>query len=249
MKLGGQHGYAMAVLLVGMSVAAIMLTAAMPTWKQMVRREKEAELIFRGQQYVRAIALFQRRSGPGTIPPNLDVLLDQRFLRKKYKDPITGDDFDILSPMQPAAGAPGGGAGGRGQPAVSGALAGLGSGGVARGAGGSVAAGVMGVVSKSKDTSIKLYNGRNRYNEWQFVYVPQVQAPAAGPGGRGVQGQPPAGIPGIGGGRGGRGQPAGPGGRGFQPGPGGRGGQPPVGYPQDGRGPFPQFPAAPDRGR
>jgi type II secretory pathway pseudopilin PulG len=241
----------MAVLLVGMSVAAVMLTVAMPVWKQMVRREKEAELIFRGQQYVRAIALFQRRSGPGTIPPNLDVLLDQRFLRKKYKDPITGDDFDILSPMQPAPGAPGGGAGGRGQPAVSGGSAALGRGGVARGADGSVAAGVMGVVSKSKDTSIKLYNGRNRYNEWQFVYVPQVQAPGpgAGPGGRGVQGQAPMGIPGIGGGRGGRGQPAGPGSRGSQPSPDGRRGQPPFGFPQDRGDPFPQFPVGPERRR
>jgi type II secretory pathway pseudopilin PulG len=236
----------MAVLLVGMSVAAVMLTVAMPVWKQMVRREKEAELIFRGQQYVRAIALFQRRSGPGTIPPSLDVLLDQRFLRKKYKDPITGDDFDILSPMQPAPGPQGAGSGGRGQAGVGGGPAGLGPS-ASRGSTGSVAGGVMGVVSKSKDTSIKLYNGRNRYNEWQFVYVPQVQTPAAGPGGRGVQGQTPTGIPGIGGGRGGRGQPAGPGGRGFQPEPGGRRGQPPFGFPQDGRGPFPQFPPGPDR--
>lgn len=242
----------MAALLVGMGVAAVMLTVAMPVWKQMVRREKEAELIFRGQQYVRAIALFQRRSGPGTIPPSLDMLLDQRFLRKKYKDPITGDDFDILSPMQPAPGAQGGGIGGRGQAGFSGGPAGLAPSPVSRGGGAAnVAGGVMGVVSKSKDTSIKLYNGRNRYNEWQFVYVPQVQSPApgAGPSGRGVQGQAPAGIPGVGGGRSGRGQPAGPGGRGFQPDTDGRRGQPPLGFPQDGRGPFPQFPPGPERGR
>ena len=29
--------------------------------------------------------------------------------------------------------------------------------------------GVMGVASKSKDTSIRIYNGRTHYNEWQFV--------------------------------------------------------------------------------
>src|SRR5262249_40125516 len=46
-------GYAMAVLLVSLSVAAVLLTAAMPVWKQMATREEEEELVFRGQQYVR----------------------------------------------------------------------------------------------------------------------------------------------------------------------------------------------------
>src|ERR1700682_325011 len=67
MKLAGQarnrterrtnheHGYAMAVLLVSMSIMAIMLTVAMPVWKQTVQREKEEELVFRGMQYVHAL--------------------------------------------------------------------------------------------------------------------------------------------------------------------------------------------------
>src|SRR6266511_1131550 len=36
--------------------------------------------------------------------------------------------------------------------------------------------GIQGVVSKSKDTSIKIYNGRQKYNEWAFVAVQTVQA-------------------------------------------------------------------------
>src|SRR5215831_4114488 len=92
----GQHGYAMAALLVALTVMSILMTAAMPAWRQMARREKEAELIFRGQQYAHAIGLFQRKSGPGVLPPSLDVLVDQKFLRKAYKDPITGEDFDLL---------------------------------------------------------------------------------------------------------------------------------------------------------
>ena len=44
-----EHGYAMAVLLVAMAIMAIMMTAAMPVWKQLAQREKEQELIFRGQ--------------------------------------------------------------------------------------------------------------------------------------------------------------------------------------------------------
>src|SRR3954452_22700644 len=107
MRLPSQRGYAMAVLLVGMSVAAVLMTAAMPVWKQVTRREKEAELIFRGQQYVRAIALFQKRSGPGVLPPNVDVLVTGRYLRKKFTDPITNQDFDLLSPVQAAGQAPG----------------------------------------------------------------------------------------------------------------------------------------------
>ena len=216
MKLRGQQGYAMAVLLVAMSVAAVLMTAVMPTWKQMTRREKEAELIFRGEQYVRAIGLFQKRAGPGVLPPNLDVLVDQRFLRKKFKDPITNKDFDLLTPTT-AAGR-GGGAPGQPTTGAPGQQAQQGRGGLSAGAviapqgatAGRGATGIMGVASKSKDSSIRVYNGRTHYNEWQFVYVVQTQAPgAAGPGGAqrggpGGQGQPP-GIGGRDGGRGGQG--------------------------------------------
>jgi type II secretory pathway pseudopilin PulG len=225
MQLRGQHGYAMVVLLVGMSVAAVLMSAAMPVWKQSVQREKESELIFRGQQYVRAIGLFQKRAGPGVLPPNVDVLVTNRFLRKKFKDPITGQDFDLLSPVQqgtPQGAQPGANTqAGRGAappaPAPSGAVV---SGTAQAPAGGrGAAAGIMGVVSKSKDASIRLYNGRTHYNEWQFLYVAQTQAPGAGaPGGRGAAppqgGQPPNGFGGVGGGangRGGRGGPPPPG--------------------------------------
>jgi type II secretory pathway pseudopilin PulG len=85
-------GYAMAVLLVVMGVMAVMLTVVMPVWKQMGQREKEAELVFRGEQYARAIGLFQKKYA-NAFPPNLDVLVEQKFLRKKYKDPITNSDF------------------------------------------------------------------------------------------------------------------------------------------------------------
>jgi len=103
--------------------------------------------------------------------------------------------------------------------------------------------GIVGVASKSKATSIRLYNGRNHYNEWQFIFVQQAQAPGApGPGGVPQRGgppqpgqQPPTGPPGIG--RGGRGsQPFGPSGP-FGPGPGG-----------GGPGPTPPGPFVPGRG-
>jgi type II secretory pathway pseudopilin PulG len=237
-----EKGYAMAALLIGMSIMAILMTVAMPVWKTAVQREKEAELIFRGQQYARAIELYQRKL-PGAAPPNLDVLLDQKFLRKKYKDPITNDDFDLLSPNSPGAGLGGapqqtggrGAAPGRGAtPAPTGPAGRVGAPGII-----GAQAGISGVVSKSKASSLRLYNGRSHYNEWQFVHVPRAAAPGTG-------GGPGAGAPGQRGGPG-AGRPGQRGGPGpFQPGisPTGRG----TGR-GDGRGGPPTFPPNQPGGR
>ena len=242
----------MAALLIGMSVMAVLMTVAMPVWRQASVREKEAELVFRGEQYKRAIDLFQRKSGPGTIPPSLDVLVDQKFLRKKYKDPITAQDFDLISPNTPAAGAQTPQPGRGGPPTSRGTtspqqpqpLSGRSS---QQGGTIGVQGGIVGVVSKSKATSIRLYNGRNHYNEWQFVFVARQQAPGAGgaPGGSGQRGGPGGGPGGGFGSGGGTGpQRGGPGGRNGQPAPspfsnpGGRGAPPPSGG-------TPQFPQMP----
>ena len=96
----------MAALLVGMSVMAVLMSALLPVWTHMATREKEEELIFRGKQYARAIGLFQRKFA-NTPPPTIDVLVEQRFLRKKYKDPITNDDFQPIYANQSAMQAPG----------------------------------------------------------------------------------------------------------------------------------------------
>ena len=230
----GNRGYAMAALLVAMSVMAVLMSALLPVWSHMATREKEEELVFRGKQYARAIGLFQRKFA-NTAPPSIDVLVEQRFLRKKYKDPITNDDFQLIYANQAAIQPPGGGPSAQrpGQsatlstPAQQAVQAGFGSTGV--GAQG----GVIGVTSKSKDESIKVYNGRTRYNEWAFVYIQTVQRPGQ------------SGAPGAGG----QGQPGGPRPFGMQPGnmPGGRGnmqqpqgfGQPP-GFGQPNRPPINQ---------
>jgi type II secretory pathway pseudopilin PulG len=253
MNLRGQQGYAMAALLVGLSIMAVLMTVAMPTWRQAVQREKEAELIFRGEQYARAIGLFQKKSGPGVLPPSLDALVEGHYLRKKYKDPITGQDFDVLAAAQQAPGGSGSvvqaGAGQSGQSGQSGrgttgSTSSLGAPGQSSGARG----GVMGVASKSKDASIRIYNGRTHYNEWQFVYVAQTTAPGQGAGGvggqpqRGGQNQGPGGLPGVGGIGGGRDGGRGRGGPGNGI-PTGRGGQPP---PFGGSSGFPQ-PSPPPR--
>jgi type II secretory pathway pseudopilin PulG len=119
---------------------AVAATVALPVWKQVAQREKEAELIFRGEQYARAITLFQRRVGPGALPPDIEFLVENRFLRRAYRDPITGGQFQIV----------------RGGEAEGPARAGP-------------PPGVAGVVSTSQERSIRLYGDRNYYNEWQFL--------------------------------------------------------------------------------
>jgi len=222
-------------LLVTLSVMAILLTVAMPVWKHMAQREKETELVFRGQQYVHAIGLYQRKHGPGVLPPNVDALLNDHYLRKKFKDPMTNDDFQVLiqgatTPAAPATGA-GGRSGGPGRGTVSlttgpqpgQVQAQIGS------AQGGRGAGVIGVASKSKAESIRIYNGRTHYNEWAFIFTPTVQAPG------GIPGQPGQRQGGPGQRPGGPGPITGPGGSPFSPfGPGGRGTPPNV--PPGGRG-------------
>jgi type II secretory pathway pseudopilin PulG len=242
-----QGGYAMAALLVGMSVMAIVMSVALPVWRTSAQRDREAELIFRGEQYARAVALFQRKNA-GAFPPTLDILLNGRFLRTKYKDPITGGDFTLVYAGQALPGAPGqpgqqggragttlqgltgqlGQAGGTGAPGI-GAQAGQQGRGGAPGAPGAQGAGIMGVSSASTAQSIRLYNGRGRYNEWLFVSTAattQAGAPtgAQTPGARGRGGRPGA-------------PNADPAGRGGPP----RGGQPPgfPGFPGAGRGEAP----------
>ena len=113
----------------------------------MAQREKEEELIWRGQQYDRAIQLYRKKNAaPGA--PSVDKLVEGRFLRKKYKDPITNGDFEVVGVSQ-AGSAPG----------VQQPQRGFGQ-------------LVGGVRSKSKAKSLRVLNGRTVYSEWQFTYVP-----------------------------------------------------------------------------
>jgi len=246
---GGQgtvDGYAMAALLVALAVMSVLMSVALPVWRHDAQREKEEELVFRGQQYVRAIRLFQAKNQ--TLPTSVDMLVQGRYIRKKFKDPITNDDF---IPIGPGTALPGqnpavpGGAG-RGQtggsssiqpgPTSSTQMSSTFS-------GGTVPGGMMGVVSKSKEESIRLYQGRNHYNEWTFLFVNQAPAGGGVPGGRGVPGGPGGQtFPGRGGtGPGGTGAPGrgGPGTFGVPPGGPGRGVSPggqPFPFPQGGTG-------------
>ena len=228
MRLQGQdveRGYAMAALLVSLAVMSVLMSVALPTWRHAAQREKEAELVFRGEQYARAVALYRAKNA-NAFPPSIDVLVQGKYLRKKYLDPITKKEFDVIGVgAQAGAGQPSSPNGGRG--AGGGQTAGPGRAGPGRGsqpqvpqqqggAPGAVTAGIMGVHSKSTDDSIRIYNGQTRYDQWNFVFtalnrpggnMPGAAAPggpggAQTPGGRPTGGQGPGQGTGPGAGRG-----------------------------------------------
>ena len=230
----------MVALLVGMTILAVFLTVALPAWRTAVQRERETELVFRGEQYARAIVLFQRKYA-NTFPPNIDILLNEHFLRKKYKDPMTKDgEFQMLFVNQQAAAQPnaGGTVPQQGQVARPPTF-------VTSGTPVGPQGGIIGVASKSTATSLRVYNGHEKYNEWTFVATQatnRITAPNSSQ-------QPTGGInfpggAGGGNGRGGRGGIQPPGGRGINP-AGGRGtnpNQPPGPFGQRGGAPPPGNP-------
>src|SRR5258708_26645834 len=93
MKRREDSGFAMLFVFVMAAAIAIGLYMEMPRVAFESQRQKEQMLIDRGGQYQRAIQLFYRKYR--TYPQNLDDLettRNIRFLRRRYKDPMTGKD-------------------------------------------------------------------------------------------------------------------------------------------------------------
>jgi type II secretory pathway pseudopilin PulG len=72
----------------------IVAASAAPNVLTQGRREREKEMIWRGEQYERAIGLYYRKFGK--YPTKVEDLTNQtngvRFLRKAYADPMNKDD-------------------------------------------------------------------------------------------------------------------------------------------------------------
>jgi hypothetical protein len=157
-------------------------------------------------QYARAIRAYSKKTGRFPMRlEELDNVNGLHFLRKHYKDPITGQDFKLVYMSQVVTSSPPLGAspthtngssrsnspnpGGSDQPQQSATTdpnqasqpdpsstsqnptsaasnpgpnsdqpppAGL----------------IVGVVSKSKDHTIRVFSGKNRYDQWRFYYDP-----------------------------------------------------------------------------
>ena len=94
-----EQGYVLLAVMLLVTLLLIALAIEAPRVAQQIKREKEEELIHRGQEYSRAIKKFYIASG-GHYPSSLEQLENtnnKRFLRKRYTDPITGkDDWRII---------------------------------------------------------------------------------------------------------------------------------------------------------
>src|SRR5271157_3286247 len=117
-------GYMLLAILLLMAVMIIAAPVEAPRIVQQIKRDREEEMIHRGTEYARAIKKYYKKFG--RYPANLEQLDNTnqiRFLRQRYKDPLTKDGKwtllnygDILTLLNPnAPGTPAAALGSQGQ--------------------------------------------------------------------------------------------------------------------------------------
>jgi len=149
-----ESGFTLITLLVALSITMILMGAAAERWSSIMRREREEELIFRGGQIADAIKLFQKKHR-GAYPRSLKELVDQKFLRRLYTDPMTEkgqwnlvvltSDTGRVTALIPDA--------------EHGAARAL--------------LRIVGVASQSKAKSARVYNEATTYDKWLFTILDQ----------------------------------------------------------------------------
>ena len=184
--LKNQRGATLMVVLLMMVVMGLAAGMAGNTWTNVMQREREEELLFRGNQYRRAIESYNKIAHAGTqaaYPKSVEDLLKdprslqtQRHLREKYKDPVTGEDFELIQQGGGITGLPG-------------AVQSL--------------TGIRGVYSKSSREPFKKtgfrepyedFNKAGAYSDWKFVFVPSLAARGTAPGQSPAQPSDKAGV-------------------------------------------------------
>jgi len=100
------RGLVLLALLVFIALSTFAAMAGAELWTTALQREREAELLFVGDQYRRAIESYWTVS-PGpvkTLPTSVrQLLLDDRFpqpvmhLRRLYADPMTGEPMQLIT--------------------------------------------------------------------------------------------------------------------------------------------------------
>jgi len=173
-EIRNHSGFTYIALLAAITIIGITLGSAAKSWQNVSQRDKEEELLFRGNQYRRAIESYYNAQGRHRFPSSIDELLldnrtaaGKRHLRQRFKDPMTGEDFELVRNL------------------IQGDA-------------------IQGVYSKSEKTPIKQsgfpedladFEGKTRYSEWKFIKEQTAMTPAGlGPGR--IQPPPPK-IPGL----------------------------------------------------
>jgi type II secretory pathway pseudopilin PulG len=153
-------GFTYLTVLFMVAILAGGLALAGEVWHTSAAREKEAELLFVGHQYRKAIERYYLSGPQRQYPRELEHLLKdprrpgaERYLRRLYPDPVSGRPFALLK-------APDGGILGVHSPSEEQPLK---SGGF-----------------KLRDAD---FEGKSKYADWRFVHAAPVQpaAPAAKP--------------------------------------------------------------------
>jgi hypothetical protein len=102
--LSDQRGSAYLAVMFIVVVMSISMMAAAKQWKTVMQREKEADLLVRGIEIQTAIGFYSKARQLGSAVPGekYPLTLEQLtkgpkpFLRKVYKDPMTGEDWEYI---------------------------------------------------------------------------------------------------------------------------------------------------------
>ncbi|OHB25930.1 MAG: hypothetical protein A2X84_02935 [Desulfuromonadaceae bacterium GWC2_58_13] len=156
-----QRGVTLMVVLVMVVLIGLSAGLAGTSWRSIMQQVKEAELLWRGDQYRKAIASYYsvNHSGIQRYPAGLEDLLRDprslqpvRHLRRLYPEPFSGGDWVIIK--DPAGG-------------------------------------VRGVRSSSEEEPFKKdgfsedyenFKDRTKYSEWEFSYTPPRKTQGVTPG-------------------------------------------------------------------
>jgi len=205
------QGYALLMVCFLVALMVLGTAAAVPSILTEGRRAKEAEMIWRGEQYARAVRLYYRKYG--RFPQSFEDLTEPkgqiRFLRKAYAEPMNrkdgswrviyvGPNGELIGSVKSTNmfGRPG--AGGIGPPPRPPTDSRATTEqrppdapptpppSVAKTPGpeGRVFGGnIIGVGSKMGQSSIRMYKGATNYKEWEFIWDPAADGMMIGPAG------------------------------------------------------------------
>lgn len=154
-QIANQKGSVLLFVLVAVAILGLMAGIAGSSWKTITQRAKEEELLWRGNQYRKAIGAYYTAWHAGmhaVFPQTLEQLTRDprmlgtvRYIRRLYLDPITGKSW---IPIKDSTGR------------------------------------IRGVHSSSQLEPYKKGNfskededfaGKKTYAEWQFIYTPKAQ--------------------------------------------------------------------------
>lgn len=181
-----QRGTLIVALMAGIAIMLILSAVAVQSWADIIRRDNEAEMMFRAQDIVRALKRFQ--VDKGKLPTELKELIEpgnkgQFFLRQLWKDPLVkggkwqlvylnpaGGLFDPTAPVLPPTG-DGAQPGLTPPPSLLNPPDAVTFPGTAKsgdGSGDAVGLPIAGVKTRCKDRAFRLYKEKSEYSEWVF---------------------------------------------------------------------------------